>query len=116
MDGKDTGSGGGRPEDILFVFVGGRPGNVAFRFGDVGPELPYKAVPGKLPESVSQWITGRYPMRQGEGDGSIFLWRQKGRGRVLKISGYTPKGGRIWSRNILRRDRVWTSVSALFEV
>ena len=49
VDDKDPGPGGGRPEDIRFVFKGGRPGGVAFWVRYVGPEPPYRAVPGKFP-------------------------------------------------------------------
>ena len=45
---KDPGPVGGRPEDIRF-FKGGRPGGVAFRVGDVGPDPPYGASPGQFP-------------------------------------------------------------------
>ena len=104
MDGKDTGSGGGRPEDILFVFVGGRPGNVAFRFGDVGPELPYKAVPGKLPESVAQWITGRYPMRRGGGGGEYLSLEAEREGTSFEDIGvYTKRRQNMVAQYIATR-------------
>ena len=40
--------GGGRPEDIGVVLLGGRTGGVAFRVKDVGPYPPYGADPGHI--------------------------------------------------------------------
>ena len=46
-DDEDPGPGGVRPEDTRF-FKGTRPGGVAFRVGDVGPDPPYKAGSGQF--------------------------------------------------------------------
>ena len=40
---------GGRPEGVPFILQGGSPGGVAFRVGDLGPDPPHGAGPGKLP-------------------------------------------------------------------
>ena len=53
-------------------------------------------------------------MRRGEGRWEYPLLGQRWKKRVLKKLGYTSKGGRMRSRNILRCDRFWTSVRNLF--
>ena len=65
---------------------------------------------------VGRQIIVRRPKNQGGGGeaGVINQWRQLWRRKYLNRSGSTSKRGIIRSRIILRRDRLWTSLSDLF--
>ena len=112
---KYPGMGRGIPEAIRFFFKGGCPGGADFRVGDVGPDPPYGAGPEKLP-SQGRAMVHQEASKTAGGGGCIFRWRKRWRKQSLKRSGYTSKYGRIWSRNILRRNQFWASVRDLFGV
>ena len=63
--------GGGRPEDIGVVLLGGRTCGVAFRVRDVGPDPPYGAGPGKLPAQGR--ATAHREATKAEGGGDMVI-------------------------------------------
>ena len=51
---------------------------------------------------------------RGRGFKNILLWRRQCKNQDSRRLGYKSRGGRIRLRNILRRDRIWTSLNCVF--
>ena len=75
-DDKNPVPGGGRPEDIGVVLLGGRTGGVAFRVRDVGPDPLYGVGPGQLPAQGR--ATAHREANKAEGGGEMVISSSEG--------------------------------------
>ena len=105
---------GGGSKGVGSLLQGGSPGSVSVQGGDVGTDSQDGAGPEYF--STQCLATAHREVAEevgGVGVGTILRWRRQCRKWYSRRSGTTSRGGRIWSRSILRRNQFLTSVSGL---